>query len=44
MMKLGLAYFSGFDQVKVDLQKQMGLEYVISGPAQLDPAYAPQSF
>ena len=44
MMKLGLAYFSGYDQVKVDLQKQMGLEYVISGPAQLDPAYAPQSF
>ena len=44
MMKLGLAYFSGFDQIKVDLQKQMGLEYVISGPAQLDPAYAPQSF
>lgn len=43
-MKLGLAYFSGFDQIKVDLQKQMGLKYVISGPAQLDQAYPPQSY
>ncbi len=30
-MKLGLAYFGGYDQAKVDLQKQMGLKYVISG-------------
>ena len=30
-MKLGLAYFGGYDQAKVDLQKQMGLREVISG-------------
>lgn len=43
-MKLGLAYFSGYDQIKVDLQKQMGLKYVISGPARLDRAYEAQSY
>ncbi len=36
-MKLGLAYFSGVDQSKIDLQKQMGLRYVISSAARLDP-------
>ena len=33
-MKLGLAYFGGFDRAKVDLQKQLGLRYVISGASQ----------
>ena len=42
-MKLGLAYFSGFDQAKVDLEKQMGLQYVISSAGQMDKALAPQS-
>ena len=42
-MKLGLAYFSGFDQAKVDLEKQMGLKYVISSAGQMDKALAPQS-
>lgn len=42
-MKLGLAYFSGYDQAKVDLENEMGLKYVISGPDQLDPKYPPQS-
>lgn len=37
-MKLGLAYFGGYDQQKVDLEKEMGLQYVISGPTQLDPS------
>ena len=31
ILKLGLAYFNGFDQAKADLQKQLGLPYVISG-------------
>lgn len=30
-MKLGLAYFEGFDREKVNVQKQLGLDYVISG-------------
>lgn len=30
-MKLGLAYFEGYDQNKVDVQKQLGLDFVISG-------------
>ena len=36
-MKLGLAYFGGYDQQKVDLEKEMGLQYVISGATQLTP-------
>ena len=42
-MKLGLAYFGGYDQQKVDLEKEMGLQYVISGPTQLDPSLPAQS-
>ena len=42
-MKLGLAYFHGYDQAKVDLEKEMGLQYVISGPHQLDPSLPAQS-
>lgn len=43
-MKLGLAYFHGYDQAKVDLEKEMGLKYVISGPHQLDPSLPAQSY
>ena len=42
-MKLGLAYFGGFDRAKVDLQKQLGLRYVISGASQYasgSPSYS----
>lgn len=42
-MKLGLAYFGGYDQQKVDLEKEMGLQYVISGATQLDPSLPAQS-
>lgn len=43
-MKLGLAYFNGYEQIKVDLQKQMGLKYVISGPARMDRSLPAQSY
>lgn len=43
-MKLGLAYFGGFDRAKVDLQKQLGLRYVISGASQYAPGSPSYSF
>ncbi|MDR2514436.1 MAG: mannonate dehydratase [Christensenellaceae bacterium] len=43
-MKLGLAYFGGFDQAKVDLQKQMGLKYVISGAGRSMPGSPSHAF
>ena len=43
-MKLGLAYFGGLDQTKIDLQKQMGLKYVISGAHQLDKSLPAHSY
>ncbi len=43
-MKLGLAYFSGFDRAKVDLQRQMGLRYVISGASQYTRDFPNYSF
>ena len=39
-MKLGLAYFHGYDQEKVNVQKQLGLCEVISGSREMD-GYAP---
>ena len=39
-VKLGLAYFHGYDQEKVNVQKQLGLCEVISGSREMD-GYAP---